>query len=102
MDPSLPGFTPGGYGNYGGEYDDYHYGNAPDTYGGMNEMNPYATQGLGTAVHEPGFYYPLEGLEPQIFGAPVSALAYDQEYEAIFVASETQSLSRGASTIGLP
>lgn len=61
----------------------------------MNEMNPYATQGLGTAVHEPGFYYPLEGLEPQIFGAPVSALAYDQEYEAIFVASETQSLSRG-------
>ena len=59
--------------------------------------SPVAQRAAVVAIQqqEPGYYFPLEGLQPQIYGAPVSALAYDKEYEAIFVASTTQSLARG-------
>ena len=146
MDPHHPGFTPGGYGNYGGgggggcdggapqffpqgagsgapnTADEYYgnagYGGSAGSYpmGGMPEnagampFNPGAAAfDPGMEYHaaaappqpppptaaEPGFYFPLEGLQPQIYGAPVSALAYDTEYQALFVASATQSLARG-------
>lgn len=42
----------------------------------------------------PGYYFPIANLSPQLYGAPISALAYDDEYEAIYVASHTQPLGR--------
>jgi PAB-dependent poly(A)-specific ribonuclease subunit 2 len=37
----------------------------------------------------------VQGFQPQVFGAPVSALAYDTHHEAMFVASVAQSMGRG-------
>lgn len=44
----------------------------------------------------PGCYYPTvpNVLQPQLYGAPISAVAYDNEYEAIYVTSQSQSYSR--------
>ena len=44
----------------------------------------------------PGSYYPTVPniIQPQLYGAPISALAYDDEYEAIYVASQTQPFNR--------
>lgn len=93
------------YGNNAREYSESYGGSisfnpdAPlyDPHAGMinySGNHPAAVASMSPAV-EPGYYFPLEGIQPQIFGAPVSCLAYDKEYQAIFVASATQSLSRG-------
>lgn len=66
---------------------------------------PYPTQAAeyldptpnwNEAVFEgiPGCHYPIANLSPQLYGAPISAVAYDDEYEAIYVASHTQALGR--------
>ena len=46
-----------------------------------------------------GSYYPTvpSSLQPQLYGAPISALAYDDEYEAIYVTSHTQPLGKYAA-----
>ena len=43
-----------------------------------------------------GSYYPTVpgSFQPQLYGAPISALAYDDEYEAIYVTSQTQPLGK--------
>lgn len=44
---------------------------------------------------EPGYYYAVAAMEPHVFGAPVSAIAYDNDYQAMYVASGTQAMSQG-------
>jgi hypothetical protein len=44
---------------------------------------------------KPGSFFPVESFQPQLNGAPISALAYDDTYNAIFVASASKSFSRG-------
>eukprot|EP00977_Amphora_coffeiformis_P001902 scaffold362_cov176-Amphora_coffeaeformis.AAC.28 len=94
----------GFHGNTAGAYGESSYGGsmpfnpaAPlyDPNAGMVDYSGHHPAAPVAPAVEPGFYFPLEGLQPQIFGAPVNSLAYDKEYQAIFVASATQSLSRG-------
>jgi hypothetical protein len=51
---------------------------------------------LQDPVIVPGCYYPTvpNVLQPQLYGAPISAVAYDDEYEAVYVTSQTQSFGR--------
>jgi hypothetical protein len=39
---------------------------------------------------EPGYFVPMPPLTPQIYSAPVSAIAYDAAYDAIYIAGHTQ------------
>lgn len=110
MDPNHPGFTPGGYGGqgYGGGYaaaavfypaattpDDGYYGSDAYNAGVSKDTGLYPGSVDFSASTEAGYYHHIEGFQPQIFGAPITAMAYETEYEAIFVASATQSMSRG-------
>jgi WD40 repeat protein len=56
-----------------------------DPYGGWDVNG-------STVAHdtESGYYYPTPPLTPTIYGAPVSAIAYDTRNAAIYVASHTQ------------
>ena len=70
-------------------YDEQYFAEHSDGYGYAQNAMPQEE------TIAPGSLYPINSLQPQLHGAPVSALAYDSTYEAIFVASPTQSLSRG-------
>jgi hypothetical protein len=51
-----------------------------------------------TNAVEPGTYYPVaEWQSPMVFGAPVSAVAYDKSYDAIYLATDTLSSSSSFS-----
>lgn len=50
------------------------------------------SHGPESSTRDGSFYFNSE-FTPQIFGFPVNALAYDSAYEAIYVASPTQSMS---------
>jgi hypothetical protein len=56
---------------------------------GSNEWSPE----VAAKPTKPGSYYLHNEFAPQVFGFPVSALAFDPAYEAMYIASTTQSLS---------
>ena len=69
--------------------------------GGYGDGTAYGTEwnatgNAGYTVPEmvPGCYYPdaqLPEIMPQVFGAPVTAISYDHDFAAIYVASASQS-----------
>lgn len=75
---------------YDGE-DDYY---PQQEYTDAEWNNPKGSQDLSQTA-EPGSYYPATPLQPQLYGAPVSAVAYDDGYAAMYVASVSQSMSTG-------
>jgi len=113
MDPNASHFDPTGQGNYyagydtkgppsagqpqpsGAGYDMYAgaYGDSSAGEGYFGAENAYYHSHGGppeTAYFEPqtakrGFYYPTETLELQVFGASVSAVAYDDTYSVVYV-----------------
>mmetsp|Transcript_18582 Transcript_18582/g.50803 ORF Transcript_18582/g.50803 Transcript_18582/m.50803 type:complete len:1506 (+) Transcript_18582:92-4609(+) len=92
----------------GGEQQALYYGDGDESGYYSSSYQPGGVSGSGAHVHadpalQPqqqsaaavGEPYPIESLPTQLTGTPISALAYDNTYDAIFVASETQSLTRG-------
>jgi WD40 repeat protein len=59
----------------------------------LQPHNPTATTTAPLKATAPGSFYLMGELEPRIFGYPVSALAYDSAYSAMYIASTTQTMS---------
>jgi hypothetical protein len=75
-----------------GAYGAWHQGEVPE------EHNMHQNPDALAASTEPGFYYPLAPIMPQWGTAPVTAIAYDETYAAMYVASATQSNGRPSAS----
>lgn len=73
-------------------YQPAFYSQQTSAVGAYNNHDAWASD----TIPQDGSYYPTvpNVLQPQLYGAPISALGYDEEYEAIYVTSQTQSLKR--------
>jgi PAB-dependent poly(A)-specific ribonuclease subunit 2 len=74
-----------GYRHYQSSACDSNFGVEPLPYDEWNGSD-------AAADTEAGCYSPLGAFKPQIYGVPVSAIAYDGTFEAMYVASVTQSM----------
>ena len=88
-DPSTAAY----YSSEDGYYPQQEYSASDPTY--AEQWNLASGAQDMAAVTEPGFYYPTNPLQPQLYGAPVSAIAFDDGYNAMYVASVSQSMSAG-------
>lgn len=73
----------------------------PDAYyPSMNTHADYTAETVA-ATRVPGYYYPTTQhyLSPEVYGAPVSALAYDKQHACIYVASHTTYMSSECSSM---
>lgn len=85
------------YYDSGAGYQDYSDGQYYDQqqqqqYEGGDFQGQWNAQGelSGGDTAESGFYFPVPHLQPQLYSAPVSAIAYDTGYASMYVASHTQ------------
>lgn len=73
--------------SYYPQHQGYDYsGQSSQVYGGGYQ------QPAAAAAKDGSFYFHSE-IVPQIYGSPVNALAYDAAYQAMYIASTTQSMS---------
>jgi len=82
-------------------YQDYIGEQYFDQYGNASSFNQWEESEVIETL-EPGYLSPLPHLVPQIYSSPVSAVAYDEGYLSIYVASHTQPFgerSRRASML---
>jgi PAB-dependent poly(A)-specific ribonuclease subunit 2 len=78
------------YSNAGEDQNQYYQHSQQQEYG-VSEWNQNGPQDPSLTA-EPGSYYEVAPLQPHLYGAPVSAIAYDGGYAAMYVASVALSM----------
>ena len=66
---------------------------------GVDGMAQQDAEDIQSSV-APGYYYPLAPLMPQWGTAPVTAIAYDNAFDAMYVASPTLTSGQRGGTAG--
>lgn len=103
---NTSGYAAAAHGAMGSEDIYYHQQQQEQQYStDPNNMNNAGAYGAWQGQHqeavnmqasaEPGHYYPLSPLMPQWGTAPVTAIAYDNAYGAVYIASPTLTSGQG-------
>lgn len=98
VDPSMDAYYGGEQAGYYVPQPEMHATDPTAAYGEWTPGGVVAAQQL-PLVHPPdpselvedGYYFPKEAIQSQAFGDPITAIAYDDAYEAMYVASAALS-----------